>query len=91
MARAIECIIVNMFFIITAQYVDDYPQFEMEAIADDKEDTMVEVLKLLGWDIKKPDGSPPKFGTTFPLLGVHMHLEGHCEGTHASGEPAGEG
>ena len=73
-ARVIEHILVELFWLITAQYVDDYPQVEYEQLAEGGADTMAEVLELLGWDIKKQDGATPKFGKAFTLLGVTMDL-----------------
>ena len=80
-ARVLECIMVRLFYIITAQYVDDFPQFETESLVDESDDVMVDVLKLLGWEIKLQEGEAPKFQQTFNLLGVRMHLEHQHEGT----------
>jgi hypothetical protein len=80
-ARVLECIMVRLFYIITAQYVDDFPQFETESLVDESDDVMVDVLKLLGWEIKLQEGEAPKFQQTFNLLGVRMHLEHQHEDT----------
>lgn len=75
-ARALECILVGLFSVMTAQYVDDFPQVEPAECLKDGEDIMVEVLELLGWQIKKESGEAPKFEDKFTMLGVVMDV-GH--------------
>ncbi len=79
-ARALECILICLFFVVTAQYVDDFPQFEAEDLVGEADDIMCDVLKLLGWEVKMPENVPPKFDQVFTLLGVRMHLGHHHEG-----------
>ena len=79
-ARALECILTGLFGVVTAQYVDDFPQFESEDLVSEEDDIMLDVLRLLGWEVKKPEGEPPKFNQVFTLLGVRMHLGVHHEG-----------
>jgi hypothetical protein len=70
-----------LFLVVAAQYVDDFLQFEVEALVDEDFNITVEVLRLLGWEIKLQGGVLPKFDQTFTLLGVRMHLEGHHIGS----------
>ena len=49
-------------------------------MAGEADDIMIDVLELLGWEVKKPEGVPPKFDQVFTLLGVRMHLDHHHEG-----------
>jgi hypothetical protein len=79
-ARAIEIILNGLFGVLTSQYVDDYPQFEFEQLTGQDDDIMLEVLSLLGWEVKRPEGVPPQFAPVFTLLGVRMHLGLHHEG-----------
>ena len=74
MFRSLEIILVNLFDVITGQYVDDFPKFELKALVGEEEDTMVQVLRLLGWEIKLVDGEIPAFASSFHLLGVAADL-----------------
>ena len=73
-ARSLEIILVNLFDVFTGQYVDNFPQFEFAQLAAERSDTMVEVLKLLGWDVKKVNENIPEFCSSFGLLGVIVDL-----------------
>jgi hypothetical protein len=79
-ARAFKCILICLFGVITAQYVDDFPQFEAEDLEGAADDIMLDVLSLLGREVKMPEGEPPKFNEVFTPLGVRMHLGLHQEG-----------
>jgi hypothetical protein len=81
-ARALEYILVYLFLVLTAQYVDDFPQLESEELADADEDIMVEVLRLLGWEIKLPNGERPKFEpTTYQPPSAGMQASGASRGS----------
>ena len=73
-ARALELILLRLFDIVNGQYVDDYICFELAGLVDQEEDTMVQVLELLGWQVKKVEGMVPEFADIFHLLGVRFDL-----------------
>ena len=45
-ARVLEHILTKLFFVVTAQHVDDFTQVQMEALVDGR-DIMVEVLEMM--------------------------------------------
>jgi hypothetical protein len=58
---------------MVAQYVDDFPQLECEGLVGQGCD-IIDVMVLLGWEIKKVEGTIPTFGWTFSALGVNFDL-----------------
>ena len=78
-ARTIELIMANLFDVLTAQYVDDYPQLE-PAVLVDGPDVMLEVFEILGWEVKEVEGRKPSFCDKFVLLGVVFDLSDVCTG-----------
>ncbi len=77
-ARALQYILVNLLIVPFSNCVDDYPMVEPSALAGDGFQSVVALLKLLGWDISTDDLEvPPK--KTFEVLGVVVdfsHLAG---------------
>ena len=57
----------RLFYVVMMQYVEDFSQ--LEALVDGL-DILVEVLELLGGQIKKEKGEAPKFAEEFTMLGV---------------------
>ena len=72
-ARVLEHILAGLFFVVIAQYVDDVLQVQLEALVDGR-DIMVEVLQMLGWQIKKEKGEAPEFAEEFTLLGLPVDV-----------------
>ena len=68
--RAFDYILSNLFLLVVSQYVDDFPQVEPEAVADSAHRTAVEVLLLLGWNVKADGPKAAAFADSFTALGV---------------------
>ena len=49
---------------------------------------MVEVLEMLGWQIKKEKGEAPEFAEEFTMLGLRESAASrwHCAGVQQAGE-----
>ena len=63
-AFAPSCVLVSLFKLSLAQYVDDFPQVEPRVSA---ESALVfeAVLALLGWEVKQAGGKTPAFEQSF--------------------------
>ena len=73
LARSLELVLTVLFSFTVTQYVDDYPQLELAALAGSGCDA-VQVLGLLGWEVKRPEGMLPLFSRSFSALGVEFDL-----------------
>jgi hypothetical protein len=74
-ARTLELILTNLFWLILSQYVDDYPQVEPAGSAASASEVTIKVLELLRWTLKAPGGMVPVFGWKFAALGVVFNFE----------------
>ena len=70
-ARGLESILC-MFGVLCVNYVDDFPIIEPAGSAEDAVRTFLEVMRLLGWAVKRPESILP--AAVFPALGVIFDL-----------------
>ena len=72
-AKTLHIILTKLFNYLVTQYVDDFPQLEPEHMSREGPGPE-DVLRLLGWEVKKGDEGIPTFKDTFICLGVQALL-----------------
>ena len=78
-ARALDHILTNLFSFSVSQYVDDFPQVELDSLQGGIQ--AEQVFELLGWEVKKNDqGIVPPFSEEFTALGVIFNFSGWEKG-----------
>jgi hypothetical protein len=76
-ARGIQIILTGIFRLPTLHYFDDYPLFDFEQMADNTQDYVDDIFKLLGWALKDQHD----FSDIFDVLGGACDLSTSQSGT----------
>eukprot|EP00435_Cladocopium_sp_Y103_P049658 s1454_g15.t1 len=76
MAHALRIIMAELFYLVNANFFDDFCQLEDKALADSAWTTAEMVMKLLGWRISTSEEKRLPFSEEFNMLGAVVDLKG---------------
>ena len=88
-SRAIWHMLVNLFGILTAIYVDDFPTCEVRAIGQSASGIVTGFLDLLGWSYASGGSKAPDFSATWVALGVQWDFSHLGSGSFRLGNKPG--